>query len=88
VPIATTANYILSGITDITNALQKPPPNSPLEPLTKSQVMALEQLMVVLHGEKGNCNTAPDLAPTTNAPTLRWGHLQTYNTIASCLPQH
>jgi len=74
VPTATTADYILASIMDIANALQKPPPNSPLEPLTESQVMALEQLMVVLHGKKkGNCNTAPDVAPATIAPTLRVG---------------
>jgi len=61
---------------DIANALQKPPPNSPLEPLTKSQVMALEQLMIVLHGKiKGTCNTAPDIVLTTTGPTLRVGPL-------------
>jgi len=36
VPTATMADYILTSIMDITNALQKPPPNSPLELLTKS----------------------------------------------------
>jgi len=83
VPTATMVNYILAGITDFTNALQKPPPNSPLEPLTKSQVMALEQLMVVLHGKKkGNHNTVPDVVSTTTAPTLRVGPL------SNMQPQH
>ncbi len=52
-----TADYILAGITDIANALCKPAPNSPLEPLTDSQVLALEQLMIMLHGKtKGTRN--------------------------------
>jgi len=68
------ADYILAGITDIANALCKPAPNSPLESLTNSQVLALEQLMIVLHGKtKGTWNTAPDIAPTTTGPTLRVG---------------
>jgi len=76
VPTVSTADYILAGITDIANALRKPSPNSPLEALNDSQMTALEQLMVVLHGKKkGGHTTSPDKVPITAAPTLRVGPL-------------
>jgi len=49
-PTTSSTDYIKAGIADIVHALQNPSPNSPLAPLTDSQVLALKTLMLVLHG--------------------------------------
>ncbi len=57
-PTASSADYIKADIANIAHALQFPSPNLPLAPLYDSQVKALQQLMIILHGTvyPNNCH--------------------------------
>jgi len=71
-PMTSSIDYVKAGIADILHALQNPLPNSPLAPLTDSQVLALKMLMLVLHG-MSNPNQPSDspLLPSTPALPLK-----------------
>jgi len=69
-PMASSINLILAGITHITMALCHPSVNSPLAPLTSSQSNALQQLMVILHGTTKLEVPPPSILPTT-VPSMR-----------------
>ena len=65
-PTSSSLDYIRAGIADITHALLHPSPNSPLAPLSDSQVKALQLLMLILHG-----TTNPNQPSTAPASLLR-----------------
>jgi len=73
VPEASTTDYILAGISNIANALCKPVPNSPIAPLTDSQVSTLEQLMVILHGPAKGSQQHQNKKQSNHDPPLRVG---------------
>jgi hypothetical protein len=62
-PLASSTDLILAGIKDILAALHNPTPNSPLAPLTDSEVAALTTLTSVLTNK---LTPAPHLEPATN----------------------
>jgi len=73
VPEASTANYILAGISNIANALHKLAPNSPIAPLTDSQVSTSEQLMVILHWPNKGSHKLPSKEQSNHESPLRVG---------------
>jgi hypothetical protein len=70
-PLASSTDLILAGITDILHALNHPSPSSPLPPLTDSHVAALRQLTTVLTNivdTEAPVSKKPDSTPPS-APT-------------------
>jgi hypothetical protein len=71
-PLASSNDIILAGLTDIATALHNPLPNSPLAPLTDSHVATLHQVTTLLTGlSQPNTPSMPTPLPTNATPTLR-----------------